>query len=134
MQLAESPRYNGLSNLFQGTAVKVPMWGNACQPAWTRRICSPNAPHRRGVPKIMKNVLILGASGMLGSMLLDVLSRANDLAVTASVRDASLRERLAQLYPRVRWVQFRFYREVADPAQFAIFREQDWIINAIGIT
>jgi dTDP-4-dehydrorhamnose reductase len=80
----------------------------------------------------MKNVLILGASGMLGSMLLDLLSRANDLAVTASVRDASLGERLAQLFPTVRWVRFRYER--GDSAQLEIFREQDWIINAIGIT
>jgi dTDP-4-dehydrorhamnose reductase len=78
----------------------------------------------------MKNVLILGGSGMLGSMLVDWFSRDPALSLTATVRTASLSERMQSLYPKVRW-------EVADfrgPHDFATFDGQQWIVNAIGIT
>jgi dTDP-4-dehydrorhamnose reductase len=78
----------------------------------------------------MKNVLILGGSGMLGSMIVDYLSRDCGYALTATVRTAALRAGMEALYPTVRW-------EVADfrgAHDFACFDGQKWILNAIGIT
>ena len=67
---------------------------------------------------------------MLGSMVVDYLSRDAAFSVTATVRNAELRTRLAAVYPKVRW-------EVADFAGRPpgdVLQHQDWIINAIGIT
>jgi dTDP-4-dehydrorhamnose reductase len=78
----------------------------------------------------MKNVLILGGSGMLGSMLVDYLSRHSDFSLTATVRSAGLQARMKATYPQVRW-------EIADfetAPTFAAFHGQHWILNAIGIT
>lgn len=78
----------------------------------------------------MKNVLVMGGSGMLGSMVVDYLSRHSDFSLTATVRSADLRARMQTVYPQVRW-------EIADfagPGNFAAFDGQEWIINAIGIT
>jgi len=78
----------------------------------------------------MKNVLVLGGSGMLGSMVVDYLSRDSGLTLTATVRSGELRERMQKVYPHVRW-------EVADfrgSNDFSAFDGQHWIVNAIGIT
>jgi dTDP-4-dehydrorhamnose reductase len=78
----------------------------------------------------MKNVLVLGGSGMLGSMLVDYLSRDSALSVTATVRNHGLRERMQAVYPQVRWEIAGF--PAAD--DFAAGNGQHWVINAIGIT
>jgi dTDP-4-dehydrorhamnose reductase len=78
----------------------------------------------------MKKVLVLGGSGMLGSMLVDYLSRDSRLAVTATVRSEELKARLRTVYPGVRWEAADF-RAVYD---YAAFDGQDWIVNAVGIT
>lgn len=75
-------------------------------------------------------VLVLGGSGMLGSMVVDVLSRDPGLAVTATVRAEALRSALAARYGSVEWRWF-------DPAAGAaadLFAGQAWVVNAIGLT
>jgi dTDP-4-dehydrorhamnose reductase len=79
----------------------------------------------------MKKILVLGASGMLGSMLIDFLSRDRNIVLTGSVRETSLRRRFETLYPAVRWEEFHFNESATS---FALLDGQDWIINAIGIT
>ncbi len=76
-----------------------------------------------------RRVLVLGGSGMLGSMLADRLGRERDLRVTASVRDAALLEPCATAVPEVAWVRF----EAIDVESFR-FADFDWVLNAIGIT
>src|SRR5271157_332170 len=78
----------------------------------------------------MKTVLVLGGSGMLGSMIVDYLSRHSDFSLTATVRSADLQARMLVANPRVRWEIVDF----AAPGSFASFDGQEWIINAIGIT
>jgi dTDP-4-dehydrorhamnose reductase len=79
----------------------------------------------------MPNILVLGASGMLGSMLVDCLSKTPGLTVTGSVRSGAMREQFRILYPMVNWPEFSYGN--GDPS-YAAFDGQDWIINAIGIT
>jgi len=79
----------------------------------------------------MPRVLVLGASGMLGSMLVDCLSKNPNLQVTGSLRSMELLERFRNLYPTVRWTELDYRNGDALPAVCA---GQDWIINAIGIT
>lgn len=70
---------------------------------------------------------------MLGSMVVDYLSRQTGLTLTATVRSAALRDRMQAAHPQVRW-------ELADflaphtAETFRSFDGQHWIINAIGIT
>jgi dTDP-4-dehydrorhamnose reductase len=78
----------------------------------------------------MKNVLVLGGSGMLGSMVVDYLSRQSGLALTATVRSEALRDAMASKYPRVCWHVANFAGGIASGELFA----QEWIVNAIGIT
>jgi dTDP-4-dehydrorhamnose reductase len=82
---------------------------------------------------MVHTVLILGASGMLGSMLVDFLSKHSDFCLTASVRDEVLLESFQGRYPAVRWVRFD-YNASDGRADFRIFAGQQWIINAVGIT
>ncbi|MGB8769288.1 MAG: sugar nucleotide-binding protein [Candidatus Korobacteraceae bacterium] len=79
------------------------------------------------------NVTILGGSGMLGSMVADVLSRDPDLKVSATVRSGMLADHFAQSLPEVDWRVF----EAASAERYAILgaiKGAHWIINAIGIT
>lgn len=68
---------------------------------------------------------------MLGSMLVDFLSRDPSLSVTASVREPKLLKPFQALYQNVAWVEFHF---TGDQTSFALVEGQDWIINAIGMT
>ena len=67
---------------------------------------------------------------MLGSMIVDYLSRDSQFSLTATVRTADLQERMQAVYPKVRW-EIADFRGFTD---FAAFDGQQWIINAIGIT
>src|SRR5689334_5507352 len=79
----------------------------------------------------MTDVLILGGSGMLGSMVVDVLSRDPALRVTATARSSELTKRFAERYPSVTWTTF----DGANGEMPAgLVKGQQWIINAIGIT
>jgi dTDP-4-dehydrorhamnose reductase len=79
----------------------------------------------------MARVLVLGASGMLGLMLVDFLSKTPRLAVTGTVRNVALLDQFRCLYPSVNWAVFDYGER---GAAFDSFDGQDWIINAIGIT
>lgn len=79
----------------------------------------------------MPRVLVLGASGMLGSMLVDFLSKVPGFQLTGSLRNRALLEQFRALYPAVRWIEFSCDGGDAAHGDFAT---QDWIINAIGVT
>jgi len=79
----------------------------------------------------MTKVLVLGGSGMLGSMVVDVLSRNPALNVTATVRDATLAAQCGSRLPGAAWRVFRFDR---DPPPSEMVAGHAWIVNAIGIT
>ncbi len=78
-------------------------------------------------------VLVLGASGMLGSMVTDVLSRDKSLSVTGTVRSQKLIEKTRNRIGNVEWQIFEIKDENQTVRQFREFAEPDWIINAIGI-
>ena len=79
------------------------------------------------------NVLIFGASGMLGSMVTDFLSRDESLSVTATMRSSELIDRARKLMGNVEWQIFEIKDENWTVQQFQEFAEPDWIVNAIGI-
>jgi dTDP-4-dehydrorhamnose reductase len=78
----------------------------------------------------MTSVLVLGGSGMVGAMVVDVLDREPELEVTATVRSAELVAWGSARLPSVRW-------RVLDAARGDIgdaVEGHRWVINAIGIT
>ena len=48
-------------------------------------------------------VIVLGASGMLGSMVLDLLRRDKNLEVAATTRNEDLRKSFQARFPEVQW-------------------------------
>jgi dTDP-4-dehydrorhamnose reductase len=80
-----------------------------------------------------KKVLVLGASGMLGSMVTDFLSRDESLSVTATMRSSDLIAQARRLAENIEWRIFEIKDENQTVQQFQEFTEPDWIINAIGI-
>ncbi|MHC4585090.1 MAG: sugar nucleotide-binding protein [Planctomycetota bacterium] len=80
------------------------------------------------------NVLILGASGMLGSMITDYLSLDEDLSVTATVRSSKLVNVVSARIRDAKWHTFEVKKDEAQTAkQLCNLGKPDWIINAIGI-
>lgn len=78
-----------------------------------------------------QTVCVLGATGMLGAMVLDVLSQEPGLSLTATVRTVSQGQRLASRYPDVNWIIY----DAEVPAEKTEYVAQhDWVINNIGIT
>lgn len=79
----------------------------------------------------MKKIAILGSSGMLGSMVLDVLSREN-YKITATIKDNVLGDDLKKKYINV---DFRILDvETANVDDIKnVIGDCDWIINAIGV-
>lgn len=80
----------------------------------------------------MKSVLVLGGTGMLGSMVTDELARQSGIRLTATMRAASQIPQRASI-PGVVWVPFDAADSSLDDALLACGHHQ-WIINAIGIT
>ncbi|MBN2183272.1 MAG: sugar nucleotide-binding protein [Sedimentisphaerales bacterium] len=78
-------------------------------------------------------VLIFGASGMLGSMVADYLSRDESLAVNATMRSPGLIDKARRLADNIDWRIFAIEDENRTLRQFQEFAEPDWIINAVGI-
>jgi dTDP-4-dehydrorhamnose reductase len=80
----------------------------------------------------MITVLVLGASGMLGSMVADVFSRDPAVAVSATVRSEALRARAQERLPDVRWRLFDGDR--VDGCWLDVLSGHQWIVNCIGVT
>jgi len=80
----------------------------------------------------MNSVLVLGGTGMLGSMLTDELARRSGIRITATCRAASQIPQRASI-PSVVWIPFDAADSSLDEALLACGHHQ-WIINAIGIT
>jgi dTDP-4-dehydrorhamnose reductase len=77
-------------------------------------------------------VAVLGASGMLGSMVLDVLKRDPGLALRASVRSRELLAKLSEHSPNVAFTvldaesaDITKIKEAIGPAR--------WVVNAVGV-
>jgi dTDP-4-dehydrorhamnose reductase len=80
----------------------------------------------------MTRVVVLGASGMLGSMVTDVLSGDPVLEVAGTVRSAHTADACRERLPEVDW---RFFdAETDDHALRSAIDGVDWIVNAIGLT
>jgi len=81
----------------------------------------------------MKEVLVLGGTGMLGSMVADVLSRDPELHVRATARDAGLARRFAERASRVEWSLYDAAMD--DERQLEItVNGAAWVVNCIGLT
>lgn len=80
----------------------------------------------------MTGVVVLGASGMLGSMVTDVLAADESLSVAGTVRSQALAEMCRDRAPQVEW---RRFDATADERSLAAALDgADWVINAIGLT
>src|SRR6185503_4011091 len=78
------------------------------------------------------SVLLLGASGMLGSMVLDVLSQNTSIDLTATTRSAKLKTKLKKKYPSVTFELFDAEKDSVVKL-FKNKKNPQWIINAVGI-
>lgn len=78
-------------------------------------------------------VIVLGGSGMLGSMVADYLSRDPAVKVAATVRTKELAAKCRERINNVTWLLFDAGAPDLDKALGAI-DGYDWVINAIGIT
>jgi len=77
-------------------------------------------------------VIVLGASGMLGSMVTDYLARDPELTVSATVRKPELAARGRGLIPNVDWRVFD--AEASDPPDgLHVVEGFAWVVNAVGV-
>jgi len=79
-----------------------------------------------------QKIAILGVGGMLGSMILDVLSKEESFDVLATVREAKERGKLQRKYPNVKVIALDVDGASVSTLQKAL-EGASWIINAIGI-
>lgn len=79
-----------------------------------------------------KNVCILGASGMLGSAVLDVFAQDGAFTLSATVRDEVQAKLLKEKYPAVTVLSLDAEKVSAEEIE-ALLKGQDYVINAIGI-
>ncbi len=80
-----------------------------------------------------KKVAIIGASGMLGSMVLDVFSKANDYELLATVRAEKLVTDGRMRYPKIDWRRLDVENAEVEEIKKAL-GDVDYVINAIGVT
>jgi dTDP-4-dehydrorhamnose reductase len=80
----------------------------------------------------IKNVLVLGGTGMLGSMLVDYFSRKSDLQIIATVRSKETARELGALFPSVDWKVFDANSPDLNKA-LDVIKGNQWVVNAIGI-
>tara|TARA_B100001123_G_scaffold155626_1_gene180281 strand:+ start:4986 stop:5903 length:918 start_codon:yes stop_codon:yes gene_type:complete len=81
----------------------------------------------------MVKVLVLGASGMLGSMVVQWLRLASRFDLSASVRDPELLKLCSEKNPDISW-HLLDWPVLTDDSWRSAFQGVDWIINAIGVT
>jgi len=79
----------------------------------------------------MSSVVVLGASGMLGSMVTDVLERDGRWEVAGTVRSEGLAAACRKQLPAVEW---RVYDATSDEGLTPAIDGADWVVNAIGLT
>ncbi|MBI4180435.1 MAG: SDR family oxidoreductase [Chloroflexi bacterium] len=80
-----------------------------------------------------KKVIVLGGSGMLGSMVVDYLSCQPDLKVAATVRTQALLSKCKERLSAVDWLLLD--ADAPDLLNIiSMIDGYDWLINAIGIT
>src|SRR5450759_3153988 len=82
---------------------------------------------------VMINVVVLGGTGMLGSMVVDVLARNSEIQVLATSRNPDLINRFSQRAPEVKWDLLDVGALDRDALGKALVNA-DWVINAIGMT
>jgi dTDP-4-dehydrorhamnose reductase len=79
------------------------------------------------------HIVVLGGTGMLGSMLVDVLSHESEWSITATAQSP---EQLAFGEAHIKHVRWQLFR--VTPAStieaLAALGPADWLINAIGLT
>lgn len=78
-----------------------------------------------------QKILLLGVSGMLGSMLLDVFASEDDFVLSATTRKEN-NETLKKVYPNVDFLTFDAENTTIEETS-SILSGVDWVINAIGI-
>jgi dTDP-4-dehydrorhamnose reductase len=79
----------------------------------------------------MTSVVVLGASGMLGSMVVDVLAADGRWQVAGTVRSPELADACRGQLSSVDW---RTYDVADDGALPTAIAGADWVVNAIGLT
>lgn len=79
-----------------------------------------------------KRVIVLGGSGMLGSMVADSLSRSKNLSVSSTVRTEEIAAGFRRLLPQVDWVIFKA-GEPDSEKKLELLQGFDWAVNAIGV-
>lgn len=72
-------------------------------------------------------MLVLGATGMLGAMVADVLSREDDLRVTATARGGRAAVPWAERLEGVEWTTF------GGAADLDVVAGHDWVVNCVGV-
>ncbi len=77
-------------------------------------------------------VIVLGASGMLGSMVLDTLRRDSGLEVAATARDGALIKKFQARSPGVQW-QLLDASGCDIPEIVRVINNATWVINCIGV-
>ena len=80
-----------------------------------------------------KKVVIMGAMGMLGSMVLDTFASNGEFAVTATYRDHKALRSLKNKYPKVEFRKLNVEKTSLQGILKAI-KGADWVVNAIGVT
>ena len=78
-------------------------------------------------------MVVLGGSGMLGSMVTDFLATDDDLKVAATVRSTSLAQQCRTRLPKVEW-RLLDVATAKDDVLSGVVMGASWIVNAIGLT
>lgn len=80
----------------------------------------------------MSTIAVLGASGMLGSAVLEVLTLDLSTTIIATARSQELVDMLAPSFPGVEWRLLD--AELADVQGIQdVIGDTDWVVNAIGV-
>ena len=82
---------------------------------------------------VKEKIAILGASGMLGSMMVQYFARQDDCQVIAYVRDKAFMQSARQTLPDVEW-RIGAYEAEHRRMNFPGLEQCAWVLNAIGIT
>ena len=78
------------------------------------------------------SLLVLGGSGMLGSMVADVLSRNSHFRLRVTVRSSEILNKCRLVLPEIQWELWDALA-VDEEELYRIIGESSWVINAIGI-